>query len=90
MLGFLKTILIIYVVYYIFKFVMRLAAPHLAKKMMEKAAGNFNEQFNNPYYKEKPQTKEGETYIEKQPTNPTKVKPTKKDEGEYVDFEEID
>jgi hypothetical protein len=66
---------------------MRLAAPYIAKKMMDKAAGNFNDQFNNPYYKEKPETKEGETYIEKAPTD---VKPKQKNEGEYIDFEEID
>ena len=87
-MGFLRTILIFIVIYYIFKFVMRLAAPHLAKKMMEKAAGNFEEQFNNPYYKKKPETKEGETYIEKRATD--KNPKPKKDEGEYVDFEEID
>jgi len=87
-MGFLKTILIFIIIYYIFKFVMRLAAPYLAKKMMEKAAGNFENQFNNPYYKEKPQTKEGETYIEKKPAD-TQPK-NKGNEGEYVDYEEID
>ena len=87
-MGFLKTLLIIYAVYYIFKYIMRLAAPHIAKKMMDKAAENFESQFNNPYYKEEPVTKEGETYIEKRPKD---SKPnTKRDEGEYVDYEEID
>ena len=31
---------------------MRLLAPYMAQKMMEKAARNFENQFKNPYYKE--------------------------------------
>jgi len=67
---------------------MRLLAPFLAKKMMEKAHQNFENQFNNPYYKEKPKTKEGETIIDKKPND----QPTSsiKNEGEYIDYEEVD
>ena len=43
---------------------MRLLAPLMAKKMMEKASQNFENQFNNPYYKKRPETKEGETTTE--------------------------
>jgi hypothetical protein len=86
-MGFIKTLIIIIVVYYVFKFIMRLLAPLMAKKMMEKAAKNFEQQFNNPYYKKHPETKEGETYIEKKPHERS---PQKNNEGEYVDYEEID
>ena len=86
-MGFLRTIFIIIIVYYIIKFVMRLLAPIMAKKMMEKAAQNFENQFNNPYYKERPKTKEGETYIEKKPQEDSYLP---NDEGEFVDYEEVD
>jgi len=63
-------------------------APMMAKKMMEKATKNFEDQFNNPYYRERPQTKEGEILIEKKPKeNPKK---DHSQTGEYVDYEEID
>ncbi len=89
-MGLLKTIAFIIIFYYAFKFIMRLLAPRLAKKMMEKAAKNFEEQFNNPYYREEqPDRKKGETYIEKKPVDKPKTK-TKNKEGDYVDFEEID
>ena len=87
-MGFLRTIFTIIVVYYIFKFIMRLLAPIMAKKMMEKAAENFENQFNNPYYKERPKTKEGEIYIEKNPNEGNNA--SSNDEGEFVDFEEVD
>ncbi len=87
-MGFLRTIIIIIIVYYVFKFIMRLLAPIMAKKMMEKATENFEKHFNNPYYKERPQTKEGETYIEKKPKE--NLSRSKNDEGEFVDFEEVD
>ena len=86
-MGFLRTIIIIIIVYHVFKFIMRLLAPIMAKKMMEKASENFEKQFNNPYYKER-KTKEGEVYIDKKPKeNRT---PSNNDEGEFVDFEEVD
>ncbi|HFX17954.1 MAG TPA: DUF4834 family protein [Flavobacteriales bacterium] len=88
-IGILKTIVYILVFYYIFKIIMRLAAPFMAKKMMEKASKNFESQFNNPYYKERPKTKEGETYIEKTPQEKLS-KDQGDDSGEFVDYEEID
>ncbi len=88
-MGFLKIILYFLIFYYVAKFVMRLLAPMMAKKMMDKAAQNFEKQFNNPYYKEKPTVKEGETVIEKTGENPTSKKGSEEG-GEYVDYEEID
>ncbi len=67
---------------------MRLLAPYMAQKMMEKAARNFENQFKNPYYKEKPVAKEGETIIEKKPNENTSV--SNKNEGDYIDYEEVD
>ncbi len=85
----LKYILIFILIYYIFKALLRFFVPMMAKKMMDKAAKNFEEQFNNPYYKEKPKTKEGETSIEKKPQEAQK-KPKSDLDGEYVDYEEVD
>ncbi len=87
-MGILKTIIYILIFYYVFKIIMRLLAPIMARKMMEKASKNFENQFNNPYYKEKPQAKEGETYIEKKPVE--KSSKSNNQEGEFVDYEEID
>jgi len=87
-MGFLRIILIFILIYYIFKVIMRIFAPIMAKKMMEKAAKTFEDQFNNPYYKEHPVTKEGETRIEKKPKESTPKNNSQS--GEYVDYEEID
>jgi len=84
----LRVILIIIVVYYIIKLIMRLLAPVMARKIMEKAAKNFEDQFNNPYYKKRPATKEGETFIEKKPDESGSPKGSQA--GEYIDYEEID
>jgi len=85
----LEYILIFILIYYILKALLRLFAPMLAKKMMDKASKNFEEQFNNPYYKEKPKSKEGETFIEKKPQE-KKQTPKSNLDGEYVDYEEVD
>jgi len=87
-MGILKTIIYIIFFYYVFKFIMRLLAPLMARKMMEKASKNFEEQFNNPYYKERPKTEEGKTYIEKKPKE--KSRKSTNSEGEFIDYEEVD
>ncbi len=84
----MKILLYILIFYFVAKIIMRFLAPLMARKMMEKAAKNFEEQFNNPYYKEKPDVKEGETIIEKK--GQEKTTPRTKGSGEYVDYEEID
>ena len=83
-----KFILIVLIIYLAFRIFGRVFAPMLAKKMMKKAAENFEKQFNNPYYKEHPETEEGETYIEKKPGESKRN--GSKDSGEYVDYEEVD
>ncbi len=87
-MGIIRTIITIIVVYYIFKFIMRLLAPIMARKMMEKASENFKKQFNNPYYKERPKTKEGEIYIDKKPNEQKST--SNNNEGEFIDYEEVD
>jgi len=86
---FFRVILYIIIGYYILKLVMRMLAPIMARKIMEKAAKNFEDQFNNPYYKERPVTKEGETRIDKKPDESVTGNNSSQ-EGEYIDYEEID
>ncbi|WP_035479832.1 DUF4834 family protein [Gelidibacter mesophilus] len=86
--GFLRTILIILLVYYGVKILMRIFAPFLArymsKKMQEKFGGQFQQQ---PQQQDRNRPKDGETVIDKMPhqhqTSDKKV-------GEYIDYEEID
>lgn len=84
LIGLLRTILFILLFYYGFKFLMRLFAPFLIKKVAEKMQEKAQQQYGN-----QPQStvKEGETVIDKAPRN---QRQTKDDVGEYVDFEEID
>jgi hypothetical protein len=84
--GFLRTILIILLVYYGIKILTRLFAPYLlrymSKKMQQKYGGHFQQQ-----QQENPKQKEGETVIDKVPQQ---HKTSDKSVGEYVDYEEIE
>ena len=84
-MGFLRTILILILVYYVLKWLGRILFPVL----FQKAVRNFE----NKMRQEQGQTnasdkvKEGETVIERKP-GPQRE--TNKNVGEYVDYEEID
>ena len=85
--GFVRTILILLLVYYGVKIVTRLLAPYLMRYVSKKAEQRFGAQFGQ--YQEPKQTKrkEGEVSIDKMPNA---QEPSNKDVGEYVDYEEID
>lgn len=84
LIGLLRTILFIILFYYIIKFLMRLFAPFLIKKVAEKMQEQAQQQYGN---QQQTLVKEGETVIDKAPRN---QRQSKDDVGEYVDFEEID
>lgn len=84
LIGLLRTILFILLFYYGFKFLMRLFAPFLIKKVAEKMQEKAQQQYGN---QQQSTVKEGETVIDKAPRN---QRQSKDDVGEYVDFEEID
>lgn len=84
-LGLLRTILIILLIYYGFKIVMRFAFPFIVKSFMGKVEKKFQEQ-QGGQSKERP-TKVGETSIDKTPNKDTKSNDSV---GEYVDYEEIE
>lgn len=81
----LRTLLIIALVYYGFKFIMRLLAPVIMKKAAEKV----NQQFGGQQYQQQQdQGPEGEVVIKKAPKKQSNS--TSANDGDYVDFEEVD
>ncbi|MBP8793243.1 MAG: DUF4834 family protein [Lutibacter sp.] len=82
-MGFLKTIAIILIVYYVFKFISRYILPIFLKKMVDNVQQKFNEQQQNQQQAAK--GKVGETVISKVPNEPK----SSKDVGDYVDYEEV-
>jgi len=85
--GFLRTLLIILLVYYGIKFISRLFAPYMmnymSKKMQERFGGQFQQQKNQS----EPKHREGETIIDQMPKQDTS---SNNKVGEYIDYEEID
>jgi hypothetical protein len=85
--GFLRTLLIILLVYYGIKFLSRLFAPYMVRYMSKKMNERFGGQFQQQQNQSEPKHKEGETVIDKIPKQDTS---SNKDVGEYIDYEEID
>lgn len=85
--GFLQTIMIILLVYFALKIFIKWFGPRIlryfVKKMGEKAMRSFNQ--SSPFSSEK--KKEPEPEIKRKQPNTSK---TKKDVGEYIDYEEIE
>ena len=82
-MNFLRTIAIILIVYYVFKFISRYILPIFLKKMVDNVQQKFNEQQQNQQQAAK--GKVGETVISKVPNEPK----SSKDVGDYVDYEEV-
>jgi len=83
----LQTILIVILVYYGLKFLLKWLAPKLLNYAVKKTNERFSQQFGNAQDFDREPSKEGGTTISKKP--PRKSNPSKK-VGEYIDFEEID
>lgn len=86
LMGFLRTILIILLIYYGAKILTRLFAPYLLKYLSKKAEKRFGGQFGGYQQPQRPQ-KEGEVSIDKVPNINTS---SNKEVGEYVDYEEVE
>lgn len=84
--GFLRTLLIIVLCYYAFKFAMRYLFPLFIYKVAKKAEQNFQQQQQN--YREQQNT------TTQEPTSSNRFESgtmkEKKKVGEYIDFEELD
>ena len=88
MITFLKTVLVILLVYLGLKFLMKLLKPYLMRYIAKKAGKQFEQAFGaNPFQQPEPKQKEGNISIDKMPPNKRKSTTTV---GEYVDYEEID
>jgi len=89
----LRTLAIIIVVYYVLRWLARIFAPVLMKRMvskMQQQAQQQQQQRQQQYNQQRrntTQAREGETVIDKKPSTP---KQSNDNVGEYVDFEEID
>ncbi|GGD10279.1 DUF4834 family protein [Hyunsoonleella pacifica] len=83
-IGLIKIIGIILLVYYGVKVLSRLLTPFLLRYVSKKAEEKFGGQFNQQRH-EAPK-KEGEVTIDKIPNR----KASNKNVGDYVDYEEID
>ncbi|MGO4921084.1 DUF4834 domain-containing protein [Maribacter spongiicola] len=84
-MAFLKTILIILLVYYLLKFLAKLFAPKILNYAAKKTESHFREAFDNqrPFNQEE----EKSVIINKKPS---RKKNDSEKVGEYIDFEELD
>lgn len=87
-MGFLKTILIVLLVYYLLKILAKWFAPKLFRYAAKKTEEHFKERFEG-FAAQQPQDEEqfGDVIIDKKTT---KKKNSSKNVGEYIDFEEIE
>lgn len=79
--SFLRTVGIIVIIYFGLKYIGRLLFPIVVKKAVN------NMQARQTQYQREQQKQEGEVTIEKDRARQTQ---TRKTDGEYVDFEEVD
>lgn len=86
-IGFIRTILILILIWYGVKILSRVFAPILMRFVAKKAEKRFGQQFNQYQKPQQPPQKEGEISVDK---TPKQNKTSNKDLGEYVDYEEID
>ena len=84
-MGLLRTIAILIIVYYIFKFFSKYIAPIFLKKVIRNVEKKYREQQQNQY-NSTTDGKVGETVIEKKPSVNNEGN---KNVGEYVDYEEV-
>ncbi|GGI57542.1 DUF4834 family protein [Winogradskyella haliclonae] len=85
--GLARTLLWIIGIYFVVKILSRLFAPFLVKYAAKKMEQKFGQQFGANQRPQQPNQKEGETVIDKMPSNTTS---SNKKVGEYIDYEEID
>lgn len=79
--GLIKTLFIIFLVYYGLRFLMRLLAPVIVQEVVKKAEQNFNRNHNHQQ-----QSYDNTAYQQPKAEKPRE----KKKVGEYIDFEEIE
>lgn len=84
----LQVLFVILLVYYGVKIFFRLFGPAILRYFMKRIGRKFEKSFNQKTgFSSEEKRKEGETIIDKQPVG---KKRSKKETGEYIDYEEID
>ncbi|MCM4166172.1 hypothetical protein KCTC52924_03094 [Arenibacter antarcticus] len=87
-MGFLKTILIILLVYYSLKILVKWLGPIMLRYAAKKTEEHFKEKFKGfSAQNQQDDSQIGDIIIEKKPENQRK---STKNVGEYIDFEEIE
>ena len=77
--SFVRTLAIIILCYYLFKFAMRLLAPYLIQKVAKKAEEHIKKQFEQQQQYQSPTENKQEV-----------PKKEKKVVGDYIDYEEVE
>ena len=87
-MGLLRTLLIIFIIYYLGRLFTRYILPTLFYNYMDDKMKGFSEQQQKQRRREQQQARkrEGEVHIDYTPQGEGKSKPSK---GEYVDYEEV-
>ncbi len=83
----LRVILIILLIYFGIKILIRWFGPLLMKFILRKVGKQFEKKFNQFDTSGRGKKKEGDVTIDKKPKNKRK---SNNDVGEYIDYEEID
>jgi hypothetical protein len=84
MIGLLRTIAIILIIYYAFKIIGRYIMPIFLKRMVNNVEKKYQEQQKKT--RQPDQGEIGKTVIDKKPTN---NRTSNNNVGEYVDYEEL-
>lgn len=87
--GVLKTVLIVLLVYFGLKILLRYFGPILLKYFMKRMGRKFEQQFNQQFggAQEQPGNKKGNVTVDKKAKSSRR---SNKKVGEYIDYEEID
>lgn len=83
MTGLIRTLAILFIIYYSFKIIGRYVLPLFIKRTINK----MEDRFKAHQEAQQPQGKVGETLIDKTPRTHSKKKD---DSSEYIDFEEVE
>lgn len=82
-MGFLRTIVIIFIIFYVLRLIARYILPSLFVNYVNRKMGGFSGQQQR---NTRTQKKEGEVTID---YSPQKKQPKSNDSGEYVDYVEV-
>ena len=86
-MTFLKTILIVLLVYFGLKLLLKWAGPYIMRYVAKKAGKQFEKMFQQAANPNNTASEAGKTTIDRNPIGRKKPKTTV---GEYVDYEEVE